>query len=297
VIGFLAVDKPRGLTSHDVVTKARRGTGIKRIGHAGTLDPMATGVLVLCLDEGTRLAEYLTAHDKEYVATVRFGIETDTYDADGRVVAEEDASCLSRADIEAALGHFRGEIAQVPPMYSAIKQGGVRLYALARAGQEVERAPRSITIHAIDLLDWVPPDATIRIVCSAGTYIRSLAHDLGQALKVGAHLTALRRTRSGVISNPVNWQTLLETFQAGMWQQFVFDETLPLSDIPMLKLDDAEVIQLQHGQTVAIQGDHSLADSTPLRVYDSRQRFIAIGERYGEQIRPVKVFHTATSQA
>ncbi len=291
MIGFLAVDKPRGLTSHDVVAQVRRGTDIKRIGHAGTLDPMATGVLVLCLDEGTRLAEYLTAHDKEYVATVRFGVETDTYDADGQIVATADAGHLTREMIEVALDRFRGEILQVPPMYSAIKQAGVRLYALARAGEEVERAPRPVTIYALELLDWSPPDAIIRVVCSVGTYIRSLGRDLGAALEVGAHLIALRRTRSGEIGDPVNWETLLEAFQARTWQRFVFNETLPLREIPLLMVDDAAVARLQHGQTIPAPTDQSLPDTAPIRMYNSAHRLVAIGQRQGEHIRPVKVFH------
>ncbi|MHB8626964.1 MAG: tRNA pseudouridine(55) synthase TruB [Aggregatilineales bacterium] len=296
MIGFLAVDKPRGLTSHDVVARARRGTGIKRIGHAGTLDPMAVGVLVLCLDEGTRLAEYLTAHNKEYVATVRFGVETDTYDADGQIIATTDASALMREAVEVALSAFRGDIAQVPPMYSAIKQGGVRLYALARAGEEVERAPRPVTIYTLDLLDWTPPDATIRVVCTVGTYIRSLAHDLGAALNVGAHLIALRRTRSGEIGDPVNWETLLEAFQAGTWRQYVFDETLPLRDLPLITIDDAAIGRLRHGQVIQAPDDQSLPETSPIRMYDSARRLVAIGERRGERIQPVKVFHLDTDQ-
>lgn len=278
------------MTSHDVVAKARRGTGIKRIGHAGTLDPMATGVLVLCLDEGTRLVEYLTAHDKEYVATMRFGVETDTYDADGQIVATADATGLTRASIVTALSQFRGDIRQVPPMYSAIKQGGVRLYALARAGEEVERAPRPVTIHVCELLDWTPPDAAIRVVCSAGTYIRSLAHDVGAVLQLGGHLTKLRRTRSGAISDPVDWEQMLNAFQAGTWQQFVFDEKLPLRDMPILIVDDAAVIRFRQGQKLEFPPDQIFSDAVPIRLYDSIQQLIGIGERHGDQIQPVKVF-------
>ena len=159
MIGFLIVDKPGGLTSHDVVAKARRGTHIKRIGHAGTLDPMATGVLVLCLDEATRLVEYVTASEKEYIATLKLGVETDSYDADGQIVSEVDlaiVSAVTRDQFIAALDPFRGAIRQIPPMVSALKQNGVRLYELARAGEEVAREARPVQIHTLDLMDWQP---------------------------------------------------------------------------------------------------------------------------------------------
>ncbi len=194
--GFLVIDKPPGMTSHDVVAWVRRGTGVKRIGHAGTLDPMATGVLVLCIGAATRLSEYVMSSHKVYTASIRLGIETDTYDADGQITATADASALTRSEVETALAHFQGEIDQIPPMVSALQQGGRRLYDLARQGIEVERAPRRVTLN-IHLLDLNLPDLRLRVECSPGTYIRSLAHDLGAALGVGAHLTALRRKASG----------------------------------------------------------------------------------------------------
>jgi len=200
--GFINLDKPLGPTSHDAVAHVRRvlrqaNLRDVKIGHAGTLDPLATGVLLLCLGRATRLSEYVMAHDKTYVAQVKLGEATSTYDAEGPLTAQHDASAIRQEQVEAVLPRFLGQIEQLPPIYSAIKQGGKKLYEIARAGQSVELVPRTVCIERLSLLAWENPLMTLEVVCSAGTYIRSLAHDLGQALGVGAHLTALRRTRSG----------------------------------------------------------------------------------------------------
>ncbi|HEU5432398.1 MAG TPA: tRNA pseudouridine(55) synthase TruB, partial [Thermomicrobiales bacterium] len=195
--GFLVIDKPAGWTSFDVVARARRLLGEKRIGHAGTLDPAATGVLPLAVGAARKTLEFLAEASKTYDAEITFGVETDTWDRDGAVVAMADAGELTRDQIAGALEPFRGSFAQTPPMHSAIKIGGRKLYQLARKGEEIERPARSVTIHALDLLGWESPVARLRVDCSKGTYIRSLAHDLGAALGMGAHLSALRRTRTG----------------------------------------------------------------------------------------------------
>ncbi|HET6615025.1 MAG TPA: tRNA pseudouridine(55) synthase TruB [Dehalococcoidia bacterium] len=197
--GFIVIDKPAGVTSFAMVSLMRRLTGVRRIGHAGTLDPLATGVLPVAIGVATRFIEYLDDEAKTYVATVRFGITTDTYDADGEVTARADASKLTREAVEAAFARFVGEIEQTPPAYSAIKVAGKPLYRYAREGAEVAISPRRVRIDAIRLLsfDAERAEATIEVDCGKGTYIRSLAHDAGQALGCGAHLTALRRTRSG----------------------------------------------------------------------------------------------------
>jgi len=294
MISFLVVDKPRGLTSHDIVARARHGTHLKRIGHAGTLDPMATGVLVLCLDEATRLVEYVTASEKEYVATLRLGVETDTYDADGQTVSEIDPGGVTQAMFTAALDLFRGAIHQIPPMYSALKQNGVRLYELARAGEEVVREARPVMIYALDLIDWQPPSATIRVVCGAGTYIRSLGHDLGAALKVGAHLTALRRTRSGAADQPIGWDRLLAAFEDDHWRALLTDEKVLLAALPALTLSTAQVEQWFHGQSLPIDLIDPQAatwpESQPLRCYNGDGRLIGIGERIVDRLKPNKVF-------
>jgi tRNA pseudouridine55 synthase len=198
VSGVLVVDKPTGPTSFDVVRQVRRARGQRRVGHGGTLDPMATGVLPICLGEATKLAQFLLDADKEYEATVAFGVETDTFDAAGTVTARRDASAVTAAAVEAALAGFRGSIRQVPPRFSALKLRGRPLYDYARAGEEVEPAARMVVIHELSLCDFAGPGAArLRVRCSKGTYVRSLAFDLGRALGPGAHLTALRRTRSG----------------------------------------------------------------------------------------------------
>lgn len=198
--GVLVCDKPAGMTSHDVVARVRRLAGQRRVGHGGTLDPPATGVLVVALGRATRLLPYLPMEPKRYLATVAFGAETDTLDATGTVVASADASALGRTAVDQALAGFVGPGEQVPPMVSAVKVGGERLYAKARRGETVERAARPITVHALDLVDFVPgdrPRATVAVTCSGGTYVRALAADLGRTLGCLAHLAALRRTAVG----------------------------------------------------------------------------------------------------
>ncbi len=193
--GLLVVDKPAGMTSHDVVARCRRVLGERKIGHAGTLDPGATGILVLGIGRATRLLQFLEAHDKTYRATVVLGVETSTLDADGEVVATADASAVTAADLQAVLPEFRGAIQQIPPMVSAIKVGGEALYKKARRGEEVERAPRPVTIHELEMESFEP--LTLRVRCSKGTYIRTLVADIGRALGVGAHVGTLRRLASG----------------------------------------------------------------------------------------------------
>jgi len=197
--GVLIVDKPAGITSAAVVSRVKRLLGGGKVGHTGTLDPLATGVLPLCVGEGTKVAGYLTARDKEYSVSFVLGVETDTLDSDGKVVRErpEQASRVTRADLESAARRFVGDTSQIPPMYSAVRVGGKRLHRLARAGLEVERAPRPITVHRYDITEFDAPVAKAQVSCSKGTYVRTLVADLGEAVGCGAHVNALRRTRSG----------------------------------------------------------------------------------------------------
>ena len=194
--GILLVDKPQGWTSHDVVSKLRGVYGQKRIGHSGTLDPMATGLLVVFLGRATKAVEFSEAEEKEYLARLRLGMETDTQDTTGTVIRTCDV-LPTRSEVEAVLPQFRGEIRQIPPMYSAIKVQGKKLYEIARRGGEVERQPRNITIHELSFLGEENGDYLLRVCCSKGTYIRTLCHDIGQALGCGGVMTALRRTRVG----------------------------------------------------------------------------------------------------
>jgi len=200
VTGLLLVDKPAGITSHDVVDRVRKAAGQRRVGHTGTLDPNATGLLVLCLGRATRLSEHLTGLDKTYEGTMRLGIATTSYDLDGEVTSEAPVPDMTVDTIQAACDPFVGEIEQVPPMVSAVKVGGERLYKKARKGEDVERPARRIHVREFTVLDYNAPDATIRVQCSRGTYVRSLCHDVGAALGCGGILAALRRTAVGRFS-------------------------------------------------------------------------------------------------
>lgn len=195
--GILLVDKPSGMTSHDVVDHLRKAARMKRIGHTGTLDPAATGLLILCLGNATRLSEFLTGLDKVYEGTMRFGLITDSYDMDGKVVEERPVPDLTNEQIQSAFDELTGDIMQMPPMVSAVKVKGERLYKLARKGETVEREPRKITIKEFALLDYTKPNATFRVRCTRGTYARTLAFDVGEKLGCGATLASLRRTAVG----------------------------------------------------------------------------------------------------
>ncbi|MEX2209262.1 MAG: tRNA pseudouridine(55) synthase TruB [Myxococcota bacterium] len=195
--GFLVIDKPAGVTSHDVVQYVRRWAKQRRVGHLGTLDPLATGVLPIALGEATKLSQLLTHGEKAYRGKLRLGIETTTYDREGEITRECEGPWPTEAELEQALATFRGEIEQVPPPYSAVKTGGEAAYRKARRGEPVELAPRRVTIRRLELIAYEPPFVTIEVDCSSGTYLRSMAHDLGRSLGVGAHLWELCRTRSG----------------------------------------------------------------------------------------------------
>lgn len=198
--GFIVIDKPAGVSSHDVVSRVRRAIGQKKVGHTGTLDPFATGVLPVAVGEGTKAIQFLDESEKEYRAVLRLGVATDTQDLTGEVIAERDWSHLVPEDLERILSRFSGRIAQLPPMFSALKRDGVPLYRLARKGIEVERETREVEIHAISF-DWIRlPEASFTVRCSRGTYVRTLAADIGAALGCGAHLLELRRTRSGLFT-------------------------------------------------------------------------------------------------
>lgn len=197
VHGILNLNKPRGWTSHDAVAKVRRLLDQQKVGHAGTLDPNATGVLILCLGKATKLSRHFMQLEKEYHGYFLFGVSTDSQDADGNVIAERDAGELTADEIRAALGRYRGEIMQVPPMVSAVKVGGKRLYKLARRGETVDRQARPIRVRSFELVEYEPPVAEVHIVCSKGTYVRTLAADVGEDLGCGAHLHSLSRAAIG----------------------------------------------------------------------------------------------------
>jgi tRNA pseudouridine55 synthase len=196
-IGFLAIDKPVGWSSHDVVDAARRWLGTRRVGHLGTLDPLATGVLPLAIREATKLIPFVDQEQKVYAGTIRLGVTTETLDGEGKITRTHEGALPDEAAVRAALASFEGEIEQIPPMYSSVKKDGVPLYRLARKGEEVEREPRKVRIHRIALTSFTPPDVGVEVACSPGTYVRVLAGDLGEKLGCGAHLAGLRRTQNG----------------------------------------------------------------------------------------------------
>lgn len=287
--GILVLDKPHGWTSHDVVARVRRLTQVKRVGHTGTLDPMATGVLVVCLGRATRVVEYMAGHDKRYTATIRLGIETDTYDAQGEVTAQHPVD-VSEAALREALAAFVGDIRQVPPMFSAIKRDGRKLYDLARKGIDVPRQPRPVTIHAIDLIAFDSPDATIDVQCSAGTYIRSLAHDLGQRLGYGAHLSALRRTAAGdfTIEHAITLETFESAVQAGTWAALLHPLDAALGGLPAFSLSEADAARARHG--MSIRGETLAPDR--VRAYDPAGRLVGIlrFDPVRGELKPEKIF-------
>lgn len=223
--GILLVDKPSGMTSHDVVDIIRRRFHLKKVGHGGTLDPAATGLLVILLGRGTRLSERFMSSDKIYEGVLRLGISTDSQDAEGNVIREGDPSGVTRAQLEREMARFAGDLFQTPPMVSAIKKDGVPLYKLARRGEEVERKPRLIHIYEFRLLDFTPPRAAFILRCTKGTYVRTICHDIGEALGCGAHLEKLRRNASGNfdVGKAIALDKLL-----GMEQVQLLDVVLPL---------------------------------------------------------------------
>jgi tRNA pseudouridine55 synthase len=288
--GIFNINKPAGMTSHDVVATIRRVSQAPRVGHAGTLDPLATGVLLICMGQATRISEYLSDHDKKYRARIRLGIETDTYDAAGKVIAEKPVP-VTRDQVETALQSFVGKLLQTPPAYSAIKQDGVPLYKLARQGVKVETAPRQVEIYFIALLDFSPPEMEIEVHCSKGTYIRSLAHDLGEKLGCGGHITALTRTAIGhfTLEDSVGFETLREALTQGYAGQFLHPLDEALLDFEAVVVEPDVAKRLQQGNAWANAGHYS----TPLlRAYSRTGQLIGLlepGEMPGLW-KPKKVF-------
>ncbi|HVF03883.1 MAG TPA: tRNA pseudouridine(55) synthase TruB [Frankiaceae bacterium] len=273
--GLLVVDKPSGWTSHDVVARVRRLAGTRRVGHAGTLDPMATGVLVLGVEKATRLLGHLTLHDKRYDATIRLGAETSSHDADGEVVAEADPSGVTEEAVRAAVAGLAGELDQVPPAVSAISVGGVRSYARVRRGEEVELPPRRVTVHAFELLGFRPgprAEADVTVHCSAGTYVRALARDLGAALGVGGHLTALRRTASGPYALPAPTPDDLD--RDGVTAHLVPLSAAAGAAFPVVTVDDDTARKVLSGVRVTVDAPAAGACA----VCDERATLLALAE-------------------
>jgi tRNA pseudouridine55 synthase len=303
--GIFVIDKADGLTSHDVVARVRRLAHQKRVGHAGTLDPAATGVLPILLGQATRVAEYLSASGKAYRAVIRFGVETNTYDREGevtRTAPAADIAALTLAQIEATLPGFLGEQEQLPPIYSAIKRGGRPLYALARAGEDVVVEPRRVRIDALRVVAWQSPDLTLDVECGKGTYIRSLAHDLGQRLGPGAHLAALRRTRSGpfTLDQAITLEQLEQALATESWRDRLFAADEALLSWRAVILSAASEARLRNGQPLRFDtrppaGDEPAdGDALAARAYSADGRFLGIVLWSAEQLawQPHKVLPT-----
>jgi tRNA pseudouridine55 synthase len=285
--GLLVIDKPGGMTSHDVVNHIRRVTGVRRVGHAGTLDPLATGVLLVCVGRATRLVEYLVGQPKTYVTTIRLGQTTSTYDADGEVMEERPALHITPDLISQSLTSFRGTIQQKPPLYSAIKKDGQPLYKLARRGQTTDVPLREVTIYELSLLTVNLPEITLQITCSSGTYVRSMAHDLGEALGCGGHVAMLRRTAVGSFTSQE--AVPLITLNS----ENVIHKLLPMetavAHLPYLNLNAEETKNLQHGRPVARQSHHP--EAALVQAFGEDGRFIGVIAARHNSWQPHKIFH------
>ena len=277
--GILVVDKPAGISSNDVVQQAKRLFGAQKVGHTGSLDPLATGVLPLCFGEATKFSQYLLDADKKYWAQVRLGITTETADADGEVIAQADTSGITESQVTAALETFVGEIEQIPSMYSALKHQGQPLYKLARQGIEVERAPRRISIYSAELLQFSEASIELRVHCSKGTYIRSLAEDLGAALGCGGHVSALRRLAAGPYEE-AQTTTLDELREVGDVRE-MDALLLPVSSAvgswPAVRLHEDTAHYVRQGQPVQVA--HAPTDGW-VQIFElaEEDRFLGVGE-------------------
>jgi len=292
--GVLVVDKPGGVTSHGVVARVRGSVGSRRVGHAGTLDPMATGVLVLGVGRGTRLLQFMTGLDKSYLATVRLGVTTVSDDADGEVVAHVSTAGLDLGAVEHALAGQHGAIEQVPSAVSAVKVDGRRAYARVRAGEDVALAPRAVTVHRLDILAWRPgpqvADLDIAVACSSGTYVRAIARDVGVALGVGGHLVALRRTAVG----PFTLEDAVLDVAMSSAEAPPAPELLTLGDasgrlLPTRTLTTSEAEDLAHGRPVG-PSRRAGCPAGPVAALDATGRLVAVVTDRGPQARPLAVF-------
>lgn len=286
--GFIVVEKPAGVTSHDVVSAVRKMTGERRVGHAGTLDPAAVGVLPIAVGLATRTVEYLSDSDKGYLAEITFGVTTDSLDGDGTVTEVTDASALTLEQIESVLHEFRGSIQQVPPMHSAIKIDGRPLYERARQGEHIELDARNVMIHRLEVVSWEHPVVEIYVRCSKGTYVRSLARDIGEAVGTGAYMSNLVRTSTGPFSLEDSWQIdeLSELIENGFWEDVAAHPDSALHDRPAIVLNDEHSTRWKHGNAVVTEVPAGL-----IRVYDVSGNWLGVGSGDPETgtVKPEKV--------
>jgi len=275
--GILNINKPEGITSFTVVARLKRLTGEKHVGHAGTLDPIATGVLPICFGQGTRVTQFLMNSSKTYMAEIELGTSTDTFDREGKVIHRGNPGAITRSQIEDTLGGFLGVIQQVPPIYSALKHHGKKYYELARAGIPIKLAPRQVQISSIALLNYMLPLVTIRVECSKGTYIRSLAHDLGQKLGCYAHLKNLTRVQYGGfrVEDAFSLAQVEEAIQKGNWQDLLYPIDSPLSYLKAAIVDTNCEAAIRNGQAVPL-GEERLTEEGYCRAYSQDGHLIAL---------------------
>jgi len=294
VSGVLPVEKGAGVTSFQVVTYLRRLLEVPKVGHGGTLDPEATGVLPILIGEATKLTPYLAEMDKEYLATVRLGVSTTTQDLTGSVVETRAVPDVDRAAIEEVLSRFVGVIEQVPPMYSALRRGGRRLYELAREGITVEREPRPVRVHGIALETVALPELRMRIRCGKGTYVRTLAADVGTALGCGGALSALIRTRVGpyALESAVSWTELSQPPARDALRARILPSDSALAALPAVHLDESRTGMFVHGQTVSVPG----GPEGHVRVYSVTGHCLGVGLGRGEAVKPERLLHADSAR-
>ena len=279
VDGLLNINKPEGIYTMDLVRRVKKVTRQKRVGHAGTLDPLATGVVPICFGRATRMVEYLIDGIRAYRTTLEFGVETDTYDADGRVINRVSDLSVSLKDLEDVLEGFLGSIDQVPPMYSAIKIDGKRLYELARSGIEIERKSRKVHVNDINVVDWFPPFCTLEISCGRGFYVRSLVHDLGQMLGCGAYVKTLVRLVHGPfkISESISFDEIERKVLNGTWHEVLFPSDVAVSYMKTVTVSNELAEMIKHGQTIPSPPQSPFYEvNEKYRVYALDGKFIAV---------------------
>jgi tRNA pseudouridine55 synthase len=280
------LNKPKGISSQEAVNKVKKILKVKKAGHAGTLDPIATGVLLICLNEATKITPFLSNLDKEYIVTMKLGEKTDTYDSEGTIIEKSEIIDINKIDIEKAIKRFIGEIEQIPPMYSAIKYKGKPLYKLARKGIEVGRKPKKVLIRSIDILEFEPPFLKLRVACSKGTYIRSLCNDIGYALGVGAHMVGLLRTKVGKFF--IEDSALLEDLPGKKEAQFSIDDALNF--LPEIVLSIEQTKRAMHGNPIEIPGI-KIKENTLVRLKNPETNIIGIGKIFRHSIKIERLFN------
>ena len=294
VSGGLIIDKPVGMTSHDVVQAVRRGTGLRRVGHTGTLDPRASGVLVVLLGPAVRLSQFISADDKRYQATLKMGTSTDTYDSEGRILQTAPFKHITEEQFILLLKGYEGTTQQVPPVYSAVKVQGRPAYRRTRDGEEVELEPREIDVYNLDLLEWSPPEVVLDVYCSSGTYVRSLAHDIGEDLGTGAHLIGLRRTKSGffTLRHAVHLRQLQDAFLSGEWYRYLLPASELLQDWPMVELDNEQVEKIANGHRIPAEKNPELTKDGLARGISEQGDLVALllYDESKQEWQPKKVF-------